>query len=198
MEIPFRIVSADVAEESQHVSPNDVVRDIACQKGQAVYKMMEKEQGFKSTFFPLVVASDTIVTLGDKIYGKPGDVDHAREMLRELSGKMHEVTTGVYIGFFDLNERCYKERVFTCETDVKFKIITRDLLELYLSSGESLDKAGAYGIQGRGLTFISHINGSYSNVVGFPVDMFIDELKDILGYRSDNNGEWRNTFHAFD
>ena len=115
-------------------------------------------------------------------------------MLQELAGGVHQVVTGVHISKFDIDQLKYKERQFYIATDVEFDNISDDLLDIYLKSEDSLDKAGAYGIQGQALTFISKVNGSYSNVVGFPLSEFVDQLKDFLGYPNDQTGGWRKVF----
>ena len=109
-------------------------------------------------------------------------------ILSELSDRTHLVITGVSFLFKDLTTQKIREHLFYDSTEVTFNEITPDLMNNYISTGDSLDKAGAYGIQGPSLTFISKVNGSYSNVVGFPLDKVVGELKIILG----NN--WRQLF----
>ena len=96
--------------------------------------------------------------------------------------------TGVSFLFTDSDSGKLREHLFYDSTEVTFNEITKDLMEHYIATGDSLDKAGAYGIQGPSLTFISKINGSYSNVVGFPLDKIVNELTIILGDR------WRDSF----
>lgn len=136
----------------------------------------------------LVVGADTIVVLDGRVLGKPSGPEEARKMLTQLSGRSHQVLTGVCLLLGE------KKRVFFSETIVTFHKISKDLLEAYIATGESLDKAGAYGIQGAALSFVSSIQGSYSNVVGLPVDEVLIAIKDILGKKSDETGEWRECF----
>lgn len=193
--INFEILSTDIDEVSDKSRVSQIAEDIAMQKGVALYDLLEKNnQKLGEELFPLIVSSDTVVALGGKVYGKPKDTDDARKMLLELSGKTHKVVTAVYISRYDIETGRYIDTVFSVETDVTFKNISEDILESYLKTGDSLDKAGSYGIQGQGLTFISKVNGSYSNVVGFPIDRFIDELKKFLGHESDNSGSWKDLF----
>ena len=96
--------------------------------------------------------------------------------------------TGVSFLFIDPNNGKKREHLFYDSTEVTFNEITKDLMDLYIATGDSLDKAGAYGIQGPSLTFISKVNGSYSNVVGFPLDKIVSELKILLGE------SWRHSF----
>lgn len=196
LNIPFSIVSEDVEEVSTFSDPIAFCKDIAFQKGHAVMQGLLKHPGLYTKFLPLVVSSDTIVTLDHEIYGKPRTVSEASEMLMKLSGKTHKVITSVYMESLDQN-RELKSRIFACETLVTFSQISMDILNDYLRTGDSLDKAGAYGIQGKGLTFVSKVEGSYSNVVGFPLDSFIEELKTFLGFSGDESGIWRESFCDF-
>jgi septum formation protein len=175
LNIPFDILTADLDEVSNESEPTAVAVDLASQKAHAVFDKIS------SNISAFVVSSDTIVVLDGKIYGKPKDTNEAREILSELSNRTHQVITGVSFLFRDLNSGKVREHLFYDSTEVTFNEITPDLMESYLVTGDSLDKAGAYGIQGPSLTFISKVNGSYSNVVGFPLDKVVSELKIILG-----------------
>lgn len=166
LNIPFKIITADLVEHSNSTVPSKFAIEISEQKGKAVFDSLDNPKNI------LVISSDTIVVLGDKIYGKPGNREVAKEMLQELSGQTHEVITAV--SFFT---EAGKDSFFE-STKVTFERIDPDLLEKYLDTGESLDKAGAYGIQGSSLFFISRLEGSYSNVVGFPVDKVLSKLKE--------------------
>lgn len=181
LNLPFQILTADLAEVSEESSPEKVAMDLASQKALAVF---EKGKDIERKF---VIASDTIVVLNQKIYNKPKDRDEAREILSELSNNTHQVITGVSFLFMDQHSKL-REHLFYDSTEVTFNEITKDLMDHYIATGDSLDKAGAYGIQGPSLTFISKINGSYSNVVGFPLDKVVDELGIILG------AKWRESF----
>ncbi len=172
---PFKIVTADLDEVSTASEPTDVAIDIASQKAHAV---LDKTNDLSN---PFIISSDTIVVLDGKIYGKPRDREEARVILSELSDRTHQVVTGVSFLFKDISTGKIKEHRFFDSTEVTFNEITGDLMEAYLATGDSLDKAGAYGIQGPSLTFISKVNGSYSNVVGFPLDKVVSELTIVLG-----------------
>ncbi len=119
-----------------------------------------------------VIGADTIVLIEHRVLGKPDSKDAARDMLRRLSGKSHQVLTGYCI--------CHKreDRLFsdTVKTDVRFKNLSDPEIEWYIQTGEPFDKAGAYGIQGIGSFLVKSINGSYTNVVGLPVCEVIDFL----------------------
>ena len=122
----------------------------------------------------LVVGSDTIVYHQDKILFKPQDRYEAADFLCRLSNDYHYVYTGIAI--------CYKNKVFTTyeKTKVEFKNLTAEEIEEYIKTGEPMDKAGAYGIQGYGSQFIRKLNGCYFNVMGFPITKFYELLKEIL------------------
>ncbi len=193
LDIPFIIYSADIDENSEHDHPMAICKDVAQQKGLAVVEQVKKHSLFLKGFNPLIVSADTIVTLGNTIFGKPKDVVQASEMLMSLSNKTHRVITAVYLAMIDSRGH-FRQHTFACETDVTFSAIPMDILSNYLASGDSLDKAGAYGIQGKGLTFISSVLGSYSNVVGFPLSHFVQELKLFLGAENDVTDAWRKQF----
>ena len=110
-----------------------------------------------------VVAADTIVVLGDSILGKPADAADAVRMLRELSGRAHEVKTATAVFYQD------KTLLRVVTTKVKFRKLSEKETDWYVKTGEPLDKAGAYGIQGKGAVLVEKIEGSYDNVVGLPL-----------------------------
>ena len=109
------------------------------------------------------VSADTVVVLGDQPLGKPQDEEEARQMIRRLSGCRHEVITGVCVG-----DGCSVVS-FAVATEVWFRPLSDAEISTYVGFGESLDKAGAYGIQGRGACLVDRIEGSYTNVVGLPL-----------------------------
>jgi septum formation protein len=111
----------------------------------------------------LVLAADTTVVVDDSILGKPADRDDAARMLRLLSGRRHEVLTGVTLA------RGADVRTETAVTSVEFTPLSEEEIVWYVASGEPLDKAGAYGVQGLASRFVTRIDGSYTNVVGLPV-----------------------------
>ena len=123
----------------------------------------------------IVLGADTIVVLDNKVLGKPCDEFDARHMLERLSGKAHSVITGVALLIKG------KEVFFYNETKVYFKHLAPFEIESYIASGEPMDKAGAYGIQGKGALWVDKIEGSYTNVVGLPVEHVYDELCKALG-----------------
>ena len=121
----------------------------------------------------LIVAADTIVALGGRLLGKPGDADDARTMLHALSDHDHRVLTGLIV--LDAASAAYESRVV--ETRVRFRALADTEIDAYVRTGEPLDKAGAYGIQGLGAVFVAGIEGDYSNVVGLPLAALNDLLR---------------------
>ena len=117
-----------------------------------------------------IVAADTVVVLGEKVLGKPKDEEGAKAMLRLLSGKAHEVKTGLSV-FYKGEVHLHVET-----TKVYFRELTEKEITWYVSTGEPADKAGAYGIQGKGAVLVKKIEGSYDNVVGLPLTALYEIL----------------------
>ena len=132
-------------------------------------KALEVAQRFPQA---VVLGADTLVALGSKLYGKPASIEAAKTMLRELSGRTHEVVTGLCLVNFAAGTRSTLHDV----TQVTFKQLPESVIENYVSSVAVLDKAGAYGIQERGEMLVEKIEGSFSNVVGLPVERLSQEL----------------------
>ncbi|MBA2406092.1 MAG: septum formation protein Maf [Bdellovibrionales bacterium] len=170
LQLPFDIVIKNIPEETHYTDPVNFCRHIAQMKGDAVFK--ERIDNC------MVVSADTIVSMGAKIYGKPSGLDEARLYLNELAGKTHSVFTAVTINL--KLDKTILSHSFVEESKVTFNQITPELMERYLATGDSLDKAGAYGIQGPSLTFISKVEGDYANVVGFPLSRFVLECEALL------------------
>jgi septum formation protein len=194
--IPFETIPADIDESGDESDPLKMSESVARKKGIFIYRRLERREQFGKSFFPLVIASDTLVFLNNKVYGKPLDRQMAKAMLLELSDNVHHVFTGVSLSCLDINTGLFRSKEFSVVSKVRFDRISEDLLENYLLTGDSLDKAGAYGIQGPSLTFISQIEGSYSNVVGFPLSDFVREIKNFLGYGEDRTGSWRTCING--
>lgn len=112
-----------------------------------------------------VIAADTIVVIDNVILGKPQDAAAAKAMLQRLSGRTHQVMTGVAVRYKG------QQMSEVCVTDVSFRQLTAEEIDAYIATGEPMDKAGAYGIQGRGAVLVEKINGCYNNVVGLPLSL---------------------------
>ncbi len=129
----------------------------------------------------VVLAADTTVVVGGQILGKPEDAGDARRMLRLLSGRAHEVLTGVCVNVPRAEAGAPLDRCDAriSRTHVEFAALTDEEVEWYVKSGEPMDKAGAYAIQGLASRYVTKIDGSYSNVVGLPVALVYELLKSI-------------------
>ncbi|MDR1608363.1 MAG: Maf family protein [Deltaproteobacteria bacterium] len=136
--------------------------------------------GAKENPQSLVLAADTIVVLKGQIFGKPKELAEAKEMLKALSGQTHEVITA----FCLLGKNCPKPIVKPVSSAVTFRPLNASDIEAYLALGESLDKAGAYAVQGLGLSLIKEIQGSLTNVMGLPLQEVIVALEKYLGPRT--------------
>lgn len=122
----------------------------------------------------LVIGADTMVAVGREILGKPRDATDAARMLGLLSGRSHQVYTGVALCLSG------REKSFNCITEVEMAPMAPEEIVWYLSTGEALDKAGAYGIQGAASRFVRRISGDYFNVMGLPVNMLYENLTNFL------------------
>ena len=143
----------------------------------AIYVAHEKASSFKNEISDneIVIAADTIVWCNNKVLGKPLDFEDAKRILNEISGNTHEVITGVSL--FSLS----KEITFTDSTKVTFETLSEEEIHYYIDKFKPYDKAGAYGIQEWvGLISCSHIDGSYFNVVGLPVQKLYKELQNFI------------------
>lgn len=151
----FEICTPDVDE---HVTGHarDIVHTLAGRKARAA-----------ATHYTdgVIIASDTLVSLDGAPLGKPANEREAREMLAVLSGREHEVFTGVCV----LDAKTGESEMRTVRTGVTFRDITPEEIDAYIATGEPMDKAGAYAIQGGAAPFVSALDGEYENVVGFPV-----------------------------
>ncbi|NLW10220.1 MAG: septum formation inhibitor Maf [Firmicutes bacterium] len=166
--LDFEILVSN-AEESKGELPDS--------PGEQVMELAARKAGEIAGLHPdaLVIAADTIVVAEKQILGKPGDEEDARRMLSFLSGRWHEVYTGVA-----LVKAAEKKRLVDYErTRVKFRPLSREEIDRYIRSGEPMDKAGAYGIQGLGAVLVERIEGCYFNVVGLPLTKLTLMLKEF-------------------
>ena len=164
--VDFEVFTADTDETCDIVSPGLLVEELARRKGREVCRKYD----FKDA---LVISSDTVVVCNDKILGKPKDADDAARMLEMLSGKRHLVLSGVSLR---VNEKILTGHE---ETEVYFSDISDGIINDYIATGEPMDKAGAYAIQGLASLWIDKIVGCYYNVVGFPTRLFCKMLGEI-------------------
>ena len=165
--IPFRVIVSGV-QETHEADPHETVRRNAARKAVAVAGAMAEE-------LPAwIVGADTLVEIDGVSLGKPDDVADARRMLEMLSGRTHRVISGVAL----VRNAVTPPAVRTCSTDVRFRILDAVDLQFYLGTREWTGVAGAYRIQERGVFLVDWIRGSYSNVVGLPLETFYGMLRE--------------------
>ena len=168
LDVPFTVKVVEGIDESYpaDLPVMDIAQYIATKKAAAYQGDMKDNE--------LVITADTIVVLGGDVLGKPKTLDEAKQMLYALSGKTHHVATG-----FCLTTK-ERQKSFSVVTDVTFKKLTDSEIDYYVEHYKPLDKAGAYGIQEWiGHIGVSHINGSYFNVMGLPVQRIYQEMQDL-------------------
>ncbi len=164
LKLSFEITPSDATETfDPQLSPYELCQLNAHRKARTVAKKNPDS---------LVLGADTLVFLGSEIFGKPRDLKEAHRMLSSLQGRTHQVVTGVCL----MHLRTHHEKIFATGTDVTFHPLDAGQIREYLSQINPLDKAGAYAIQEHGEKIVAEISGSYSNVVGLPLERLREEL----------------------
>lgn len=159
----FRVAVSSAPElKGDDLAPAELTQRNALAKAEAVAAQPEQAGAW-------VLGADTVVALDGHIYGKPVDAAEAMRMLAELSGRTHEVTTGLAFVRYQPGMAVSESSTASVTTEVTMRELSEAEIREYVQTGEPLDKAGAYGIQGRAAVFITSIAGSYSNVVGLPL-----------------------------
>ena len=172
---PFETLVVNI-DESRHDDEDAAmyVQRLAQQKAEAAAAMIGRNPTREGAAFTVtIVAADTTVVIDDHILEKPADNDDAKRMLRLLNNRWHQVLTGVAI----INGANAQTKVAHEQTKVKFAAMSDEDIDWYVSTGEPIDKAGAYAIQGLGARFIEGIRGDYFNVVGLPVRLLYELIK---------------------
>lgn len=168
----FEIFVSDEDEKIQAASPSEMVMELAYRKAENVF------QKIKDTKENLtVIGADTVVSYRGEILGKPADEEEAMAMLSLLADRTHQVYTGVCLIHFKNGKKNIR-KFYEC-TQVSFYPITREELKRYIQTGDPMDKAGAYGIQGPFAVHVKGIEGDYNNVVGLPIARLYQELKKL-------------------
>ena len=190
--IEFEIVVSDAREHYKSTRPEEIVRELALMKAEHVAKEVERrekeraeqasiprlETGEVHLCNVVILGADTIVVRDGQILGKPSDEEVAFSMLKSLQGRMHQVYTGVAVLNFD-GSGSLRTISHAEETKVYVHEMTDEEIRRYIAAGESMDKAGAYGVQGRFAAFIDRIEGDYYNVVGLPVAYLYHTVKEL-------------------
>lgn len=163
--LEFAVIPSDIEEVFDgEQNPEEIVINLALQKAKAV---------FKDHLNDTIIAADTIVIFGDEILGKPKDEKDAYRMLKLLANETHHVYTGVAVLKGD------EKRVFYTKSAVTMRPLSDLEIKNYIDTGEPMDKAGAYGIQGEGGQLVDHFNGDFFTIVGLPLKDVLDALKSI-------------------
>ena len=166
----FKVSTCNTDESyDEGMTPSEIVMELSLRKADAVF---DKEMPEKDT---VVVAADTIVAIDNEILGKPKDRNDAIRMLSELSGKKHQVYTGITLYYY-VAGRVFIENFADC-ADVYFRELSQDTIISYVDSWEPMDKAGAYGIQGLGAILVDKIDGVYYTIVGLPIAKVYHSIK---------------------
>ena len=190
--IEFEIVVSDAREHYKSTRPEEIVRELALMKAEHVAKEVErreKERAEQASIPRLdtgeahlrnvvILGADTIVVRDGQILGKPSDEEAAFSMLKSLQGRMHQVYTGVAVLNFD-GSGSLRTISHAEEKKVYVHEMTDEEIRRYIAAGESMDKAGAYGVQGRFAAYIDRIEGDYYNVVGLPVAYLYHTVKEL-------------------
>ena len=167
--LPFTVQPAKGEERITRKSPAAVVMELSRQKAEEIAAAQTEDC--------IIIGADTVVARGDKIMGKPKDAADAKQMLRSIADDCHQVYTGVTL----IRTGAHPQSVtFQEKTDVCLYPISDAELDAYIASGDPMDKAGAYGIQGDFAIYVKRIAGDYYNVVGLPIGRVYQELKRML------------------
>ncbi len=166
-----------VCELDESIEENEKPIELVSRLALAKAKGVASKYG-SACFDALIIGADTEIVLAGKVLGKPEDDSEAETMLYSLSGRSHEAITGFAI----VNPSTKQQFVNVVSTEVSFKNISEKTISSYIRTGEPIGKAGAYGIQGKGAILVDGINGSYSNVVGLPLERLSESLETIFQF----------------
>lgn len=168
----FTVIPSSIEEQRTETSPDKLAEDLAFQKAEDVYQSIKQDYTGKDF---MVIGADTIVYYDGEVLGKPADEQEAFDMLKMLSDRTHQVYTGLAI----ILKKADEKQIYLMHerTDVTFYPISDHELKDYIATGDPLDKAGAYGIQGPFAVHVKKINGDYNNVVGLPIARLYQSLQ---------------------
>ncbi len=167
---PFEVLVSEADETISETNPDRVTMALSERKAMAVAATLKDG---------IVIGADTVVSIDDRILGKPADAEEAFDMIDRLQGREHAVTTGYTIILISDGKITRKQSGFE-ETKVKVAPMLSEEIKAYISTGEPFDKAGGYGIQGQFAVYVEEIKGDYYNVVGLPICRLYHELKVLL------------------
>lgn len=170
--LKFSVVVSGGEEKAETSDPAETVEKLSLDKASAVADLLQAEKEPQ-----LIIGADTVVACDGEILGKPSDREDAFRMLWKLQGQTHQVYTGVTLLL--KKKHAWQAHTFSEKTDVQFYPVSREELLAYIETGEPMDKAGSYGIQGGFGIYVKGICGDYNNVVGLPVGRLVYELKKL-------------------
>lgn len=177
--ISFEVITSDAEEITGSTLPREMVEELSFLKAKDVFEKLSLKEQKES----IIIGADTVVACDGKVLGKPGDKQHAFEMLSMLQDREHQVYTGVTLlkhketGEDFEGNNAYESVTFHEETTVHVYAMDEEEILKYMETGEPMDKAGGYGIQGLFAKFVKGVEGDYYNVVGLPVSRLYRELK---------------------
>ena len=174
--LKFEVIPARGEEIITKTVPSEIVCELSMQKAKEVAALKEGQMQEDGSSL-IVIGADTVVCQDGKVMGKPSDRDHAIRMLEKLQGRKHSVYTGVTVLVMEPGQEIV-QHTFFAETKVEVYPMERREIEAYADTGDPMDKAGAYGIQGCFAAWVKGIEGDYNNVVGLPVSALWQILKD--------------------
>jgi len=166
----FTVMASEMDENITAPSPAEFVKSLSLGKA--------SEIAGKTTGEAIIMGADTVVVFDDQILGKPKDKADAFKMLRSISGRKHSVFTGVTVLVREA-DATIKSKTFAVETEVNIAELSDEEIEAYIATGEPMDKAGAYAIQGIFAPYVESINGDYYNIVGFPIAAIVKACKEL-------------------
>lgn len=174
--LSFEILPARGEENPHSAIPEEMVQELSAGKALEIYGSLEEQEKEEA----VIIGADTLVAFGNRVMGKPQDEKDAFDMLFLLQGNTHQVYTGITLLYTPKGETACKKLTFVEKTDVTMYPMTEQEILEYIATGEPVDKAGAYGIQGKCAAYVREICGDYNNVVGLPVSRLYQELKRIV------------------
>lgn len=183
--ITYTVMPSDAEEKAKSSMPEDMVQELSGLKARDIMGKLSEEERKKT----LVIGADTVVSLDGRIMGKPGNEEEAVRMLTALQGRTHQVYTGVTLLWQQEETGELYEHSFHEKTEVTMFPMSAEEICDYVATGEPMDKAGAYGIQGKCAAFIKGISGDYNNVVGLPIGRLYQEIKENYCANSTKNKE---------
>ena len=173
--LSFEVIASHAKENTKSTEPGEMVQELSSLKATDVFDQIPPKERAGT----IVIGADTLVSVEGKVMGKPADEIKAQEMLSRLQGNTHQVYTGVTLIWQAEGEKEPRKKTFFEKTDVSMFPMSTEEIKSYIATGEPMDKAGAYGIQGKCAAYMKGLSGDYYNVVGLPVGRLYQELKEI-------------------